>query len=47
MTYEYIPKIPDYNTPPDGYDVPDEYEDYWNDVEEKSKRERQDDETEL
>ena len=48
MTYDYIPKIPDYYTPPSDYEVPDEYADYYSDPDEKSKREReQDDETEL
>ena len=48
MTYDYIPKVPDYYTPPSDYEVPDEYADYYSDLDEKSKREReQDDETEL
>ena len=42
MTYGYIPKVPDYYTPPEGYEVPDEYEDYMADQEEKSKREKED-----
>ena len=47
MTHDYIPKVPDYG-PPEGYEVPDEYDDYFNDRINKSKLEReQDDEDEL
>ena len=47
MSHDYIPKVPDYYGPPEGYQVPDEYDDYFNDRTNKHDIERQDDEDEL
>ena len=47
MSHDYIPKVPDYYGPPEGYEVPDEYDDYFNDRTNKHDIERQDDEDEL
>lgn len=39
MTYTYIPQVPDYNTPPDNYQIPDEYPDYQQELEKDYERE--------
>ena len=41
MTYDYIPKVPDYYTAPD-YSEPDGEAEYFADQEEKRKRENED-----
>lgn len=38
----YIPQVPDYNTPPSGYEVPDDYPDYQQELNQDYEREHDD-----
>ena len=42
MSYSYIPQVPDYNTPPSGYEVPDDYPDYQQELNQDYEREHDD-----